>query len=665
MGLSAAVNKKQFRPDINGLRAWAVLAVVLYHYAVPGWDGGFAGVDVFFVVSGFLMTHIILAALDSEAGFSLRQFWAARARRTVPALLVLCASILLLGWFILPTTDYQQLAQHTLASLSGLSNLKFWREIGYFDINSQEKWLLHTWSLSVEWQFYVLFPLLLPLAWRWRRARLGTAVGCALAASLLLSILLSPSYPGTAFYLLPTRAWEMLAGSLVLILAQRIALTEAQRRGVELAGIVLLAVSFAAFDGDLPWPGWRALLPVAGSALILLAARERSLWTANPVAQWIGTTSYSIYLWHWPLAVALRYMNLQHEWSAVLGALALTVALSYASWSWIEQPGRAWRFGRDRASACGAALLAAVPLAAGAIALQAGVPGRIAPYIDQVFFEANNKNDRYGECYATAGAVSECRYGGPRPGVIVMGDSHAQAVMRTVEKALPSQNLHVLDWSLSGCPTLAGVKTLAARDTANCGSFVSEKIKLPGSVAPEVPLIILNRLTAYAYTMPRSMEKESPVPRIYFDQIYAAQTPAFFQQFRASMISTACAFARTRPVFLVRPTPEMERNVPRVMGMALLRGRHERISVSLAQYHERNRFVWEAQDAARAQCGVRILDPLPYLCDGQRCYGDHRGLPIYIDDNHLSERGAALLQPMFESALRQPTDGMHALSTQP
>ncbi|UUZ57309.1 hypothetical protein LP419_28435 [Massilia sp. H-1] len=246
-----------------------------------------------------------------------------------------------------------------------------------------------------------------------------------------------------------------------------------------------------------------------------------------------------------------------------------------------------------------------------------------------------------------------------------MGDSHAQAVMRTVEKALPSQNLHVLDWSLSGCPTLAGVKTLAARDTANCGSFVSEKIKLPGSVAPEVPLIILNRLTAYAYTMPRSMEKESPVPRIYFDQIYAAQTPAFFQQFRASMISTACAFARTRPVFLVRPTPEMERNVPRVMGMALLRGRHERISVSLAQYHERNRFVWEAQDAARAQCGVRILDPLPYLCDGQRCYGDHRGLPIYIDDNHLSRRGAALLQPMFESALRQPTDGMHALSTQP
>ena len=157
---------RAFRHDINGLRAWAVMAVVLYHFGVPGFAGGFVGVDVFFVISGFLMTSIIISGLE-QGRFSLWSFYLARARRIIPALLVLCISLLVLGWFWLPSADYKMLGTHAATALAFVSNLKFWREAGYFDAASHEKWLLHTWSLSVEWQFYILLPLGCLLLWHW------------------------------------------------------------------------------------------------------------------------------------------------------------------------------------------------------------------------------------------------------------------------------------------------------------------------------------------------------------------------------------------------------------------------------------------------------------------------------------------------------------------
>ena len=160
------IQPKAFRHDINGLRAWAVVAVVLYHFGVPGFAGGFVGVDVFFVISGFLMTGIIISGLE-RGDFSLWGFYLARARRIIPALLVLCASLLILGWFWLPNADYKMLASHVCTAVAFVSNLKFWREAGYFDAASHEKWLLHTWSLSVEWQFYILLPLGCLLLWHW------------------------------------------------------------------------------------------------------------------------------------------------------------------------------------------------------------------------------------------------------------------------------------------------------------------------------------------------------------------------------------------------------------------------------------------------------------------------------------------------------------------
>lgn len=334
-----------FRTDINGLRAYAVLGVMLFHFGVPGFSGGFIGVDVFFVISGYLMTRIAIEEADRRKGLDwtwLWRFYLARARRIVPALLVLCITLLAIGWLTLPTGDYKQLSSHTLVALAFLSNLKFWSEAGYFDVASHDKWLLHTWSLSVEWQFYLLFPILLLILWRLfpNRRAVTIALLVGLAFSLSLSIYLTPGNPSAAFYLLPSRAWELLAGGIVYLIGPCWRLGDTLARSVEALGFTLITGSALMISADTPWPGASALAPVLGSVLVLTAARQASAWTRPAPLQALGNWSYSIYLWHWPLAVALVYLEIQARPSSILVGMTLSILLGWISYIWIETPAR-------------------------------------------------------------------------------------------------------------------------------------------------------------------------------------------------------------------------------------------------------------------------------------------------------------------------------------
>ncbi|QJD58739.1 acyltransferase [Pseudomonas sp. gcc21] len=253
---------RTFRDDINGLRAWAVVSVILFHFHVPGFAGGFVGVDIFFVISGFLMTGIIIRGLEeprseTSNSFSLIGFYLARGVRIIPALLVLCLALLAIGWFFLPAIEYRSLGVHSTSAVGFLSNFKFWAEAGYFDTASHEKWFLHTWSLSVEWQFYLILPLVLMLVWKLAPGRkAATLAALALVIlSLALSVFISDTHPGAAFYLLPTRAWEMLAGGLVFLLADRLSLAERARQWLYGAGFGFIVLSIAAFDSTTVWPG--------------------------------------------------------------------------------------------------------------------------------------------------------------------------------------------------------------------------------------------------------------------------------------------------------------------------------------------------------------------------------------------------------------------------
>jgi peptidoglycan/LPS O-acetylase OafA/YrhL len=330
-----------YRTDINGLRAWAVFAVVLYHFGIPGFAGGFVGVDVFFVISGFLMTSILTQALARGRrgkGFFL-SFYIARAVRIVPALLVLCAVLLIAGWFVFPPGEFQQLGKHVAAGLGFFSNRTYQHEAGYFDVSALDKWLLHTWSLSVEWQFYLLFPPALALTWkaRPRRSSLLIVIGLGCAASLLLAILITPSKPVAAFFSLPTRSWEMFAGGLVYLLSDLPPVPPQRARLLEAIGLACIVASIVLFSSTTSWPGWRATIPVVGTVAVLVAHRSRSMWTGTRGVQWIGTCSYSIYLWHWPVIVALAYFDVHREPLALALGLMSSLLLGWLSYRFVEK----------------------------------------------------------------------------------------------------------------------------------------------------------------------------------------------------------------------------------------------------------------------------------------------------------------------------------------
>ena len=504
--------RREFRADINGLRAWAVVAVVLYHFGVPGLASGFSGVDVFFVISGFLMTGIILSGLE-RGQFSIWQFYLARARRIFPALLVLCVVTLVFGWFLLMPEEYQQLGRHARESLTFTSNLRYFDESGYFDVASQEKWLLHTWSLSVEWQFYLALPLLLGLIWKFCPGR-RAALACVLvvfAGSLAWCLWRTPLASSEAFFLIQTRAWEMLAGGLVLFAGARLRLGVTMARLLEGLGIALILAGALLFDTQSPWPGWRALVPVTGAMLVLLAARQGSLWTGTFIAQWLGTRSYSIYLWHWPLVVGLAYLERLRDplWVAV--ALALSLLLGHLSYVLVEGPSRK-RLTRMSARQAGAALLLTL-LAIALVAQQvrrSGFPERLPEAISRVEAERENHNPRIKECLDPAAA---CVYGEQPVRVILIGDSHADAVVTALQAALPEGDGGVLFRGGSGCPIAFGLKTTGERE--ECEQLNQQ---LRGICLPEIrrhALITEKRATFLAVPGLQRPGNRTPWPGIW------------------------------------------------------------------------------------------------------------------------------------------------------
>ncbi|MEX5686824.1 acyltransferase family protein [Pseudomonas silesiensis] len=653
------IRKNNFRDDINGLRAWAVVAVILYHFGISGFSGGFVGVDVFFVISGFLMTGIIVKGIEKNANletkekFSILNFYLSRAKRIVPALIILCCFVISAGYFFLSKSEYRALSTETISALGFISNINFWLSAGYFDAASHEKPLLHTWSLSVEWQFYLILPLALLAIWKIRPGRTPLIIMMVLGLliSLLLSIIVTPIKPNAAFYLLPTRAWEMLAGGLVYLVANTPALSARTQRWLEGSGLALIIASIFLFDASDLWPGWRAMIPVLGTVLVLISARQDSLWTGNRIAQWLGDCSYSLYLWHWPFAVALAYMQLQDSLASITFCLALTLVCGWLSYRLVETPARTKLTRMPQWSGAGALLAAVlmVTLPSLLIRWQDGIPGRLTEQVNSIFNEMENKNPRMSECHVSSStAVPECTYGGNDLGIIVIGDSHASSFVRSIEKSLPNKNLHVLDWTLSNCQTISELKD-SKNPSFRCKEFINYALKKQATISNKAPIIIINR-SAVLFNTPneRDLGNLSSTPTKYLSTPYSNFSEDTFNEMRNGIINTACEFAKTRQVYIMRPIPELIYNVPKTMGRTLLmENQYHRVSMTLEEYQKRNAYLLETQDMAAARCGVKLLDPLPYLCSEGRCWGDVDGLPIYYDDDHMNERGGALLIPLF------------------
>ena len=332
------MNNHQFRTDINGLRAYAVVFVVLFHFNVFGFSAGYLGVDVFFVISGYLMTKIIVEKLEHN-NFSFVDFYLSRIIRIYPALLFLVLVLTALGLFVFIPEDLKNFAKDARYSLTFLSNNLFYEQSGdYFATSSHDKALLHTWSLAVEWQFYILFPIILYTFKKLTKQTkyIGILLLILFSCSFLLSVKLTPENPIYAFFKLSTRAWELIAGGLVYFYFNQYSLSSIKQKIIEYTGFGLLALSLIFLTKDTPWPGYAASLPVLGTVLILIANRQNSILTKPKFIQSLGSASYSIYLWHWPISFLLSYFLIQKNIINISFALLLSFILGWLSYKHIE-----------------------------------------------------------------------------------------------------------------------------------------------------------------------------------------------------------------------------------------------------------------------------------------------------------------------------------------
>ena len=319
----------QFRFDINGLRAVAVLGVLLFHFDIPGFAGGFTGVDVFFVISGYLMTQIILGSPRK-----LTEFYLARIKRLVPALAVMLLTFLSLGLAVVDPMTLQRMAEEALAAILFVSNFFYFLQGNYFAPAAEENWFLHNWSLAVEWQFFALYPIFLGLVARFRPPWTGWVLVIAFVSSFSLAILLPLLKPWTTsltFYMLPTRLWELVAGGLVYRYGS--VLRASWSRWLHFGGLAVIFASFVIFDSSFRWPfGW-ALFPVMGTAMVI-AARHEGDWTRKLPS--LGLSSYSIYLWHWPIIVLFAYFSIERSLPVNIGLIVLSILIGNLSYRWFE-----------------------------------------------------------------------------------------------------------------------------------------------------------------------------------------------------------------------------------------------------------------------------------------------------------------------------------------
>ena len=433
---------KHYRPEIDGLRAISVIGVVLFHLEL-GFPGGFVGVDVFFVISGYLITGILLRQLGEDR-FSLMEFWARRVRRIVPAAMVMVVGALLIGAFLQTPERYASLARSAMAHVLMASNCYFTRDQGYFAEKSDHEPLLHTWSLSVEEQFYLIFPLIVCFVWKRAPQRLALVFTSAALISFSWSWIEVVSNPKWAFFLLPARGWELLVGALLAILPQKTMRSLCDEAWAGL-GLVLVLVPMFFFDRQTAFPGPGALAPVLGAALLIWTGGSTKI---GKLLGWralvrIGLISYSLYLWHWPFVVFAREMVIELTLTWKISLLVASLLAGYSSWRWVEMPSRSGLLLATRRRSLIFGLTSAVTLFVIAFSIKAsgGFPSRLPAELRLIISDITWNGAEYTSAKSEAMPIG-FQDDGPVD-FVLWGDSHGAS-------AAPAVNAVATDFKLKG-----------------------------------------------------------------------------------------------------------------------------------------------------------------------------------------------------------------------
>lgn len=655
----AAPGAARRRRDIDGLRAVAVLPVILFHAQIPGFSGGYLGVDVFFVISGFLITGILLREL-AEGDLSFARFYARRARRILPALTVVLLATAAAGVAWLPPPQLADLSRGLIAAAASVSNILYWRELDYFGPAAEHLPLLHTWSLGVEEQFYLLFPLALAGLWRLRRARLASALWVAALASLAIAALVAGPHPRTAFFLLPFRGWELLAGALAAIQPLR-------RSGRRAAfGLALVAGAMAAAP----------LLPVVaagfgaclGAALVLrhgAPGQAVARLLSHPVPVGIGLVSYSAYLWHQPVLVFARVRISDALPPAVaLGLVALTLLLAWATWAWVERPFRRPGPAGPTLRRAGAATLGLVALGLFGLATD-GLVQRRPEAERRILANVALTNPWHDRCWTdapdpvAANPMLGCLLKGRGPGVAFLGDSHGDVLQAQIFAAAEAADWRFYSVTRSGCRPVPGLMRAAGPTAGSlaCDAFYRR-----------IYDYLIEDGFRVAVLTGRWPEGVAPAP---FDNgeggvdvrshllVPVGAGPLAPEERQAADIATYVGGVRRlldagMEVVLVYPIPEAGWNVP----AELIRRRAAsavpaNLSTPRAAYDARQQAVIAAFDAIDDPRLARVR-PEDILCDTiepGRCLLSLGDVPLYSDASHLNDAGVALVAPAIVRAI--------------
>ncbi|PNA33030.1 acyltransferase [Pseudomonas sp. FW215-R4] len=639
-----------YRRDIDGLRAVAVIAVVLFHFGVPGFTGGFVGVDVFFVISGYLITSIIWN--QRQAGrFSFVEFWARRARRILPALFAMIIAVLAVGWFLLAPKDYEELGRSVRYQVTFVSNILFMRQDGYFDVASDLKPLLHTWSLAVEEQFYILFPLLLTLLSsrlkHWRLALFGV-----LLLSFGLSVWAVHHYPEKAFFLLPMRAWELLAGAMLAVgppHSWRLKPMAAQ--GLSLLGMALILLAVFGYDKSTPFPGAAALLPVLGVVALILANGHRETLMgqllSSRVMVGLGLISYSWYLWHWPVFVFSSYASVEEPGAQdIAGLILLTLVLGYLSWKFVETPFRERRLlaGRRQVLLAGFCGILVLGLAGQALRWTDGLPSRLSEQALQ-YARGHEWRPELMACLTDDKAPDDklfCHYGVESlpAQAMVWGDSHATALIPVLEDAAQAHGVNVILASSAGCIPVEGLEHDAA-----CSRF-NRRVEQGLSAQRISDVVLVARWSLYLYGDAKGdLDHALRQPDGKYDSAVAEQRLADGLRARLAQLRED-----GHRVWLVKEAPLQAFNPPyRLTRLAMLGHSVDEVGLAIGEHDKRQAFISRLFAQLAQDPMVRVIDPAPRLCDEHGlCRAELDGYSLYKDDNHLSEVGARFVAPILE-----------------
>lgn len=659
-------DKLAFRHDINALRAIAVASVVLYHFHLPYAWGGFVGVDVFFVISGFLMTQIVTKR-QAKGDFKVWTFYADRFYRIVPALWAVCLAVLIGTAIWLDPLSLRGVARSVASSITFLSNFDYAAQGGYFGGASEANWLLHTWSLSVEWQFYLLYPLLFVIIARWevlRRHKVAVLVVIALLSLLLCAAVPLTRYDAllrTSFFLLPARAWELIAGGLVA-LAPCHRLSPRIKTAALVAGLALILASVLTFNAGTAWPSLATVIPVAGAALVIAAGHGSARWTRLPGVQPLGRWSYSIYLWHWPVIAAFTYFAVENTALSIVAGVVLSIAMGWASYVLIEQKLTRRLFDRRTPSARPAVILNAaigvlLVLTAGVYATR-GLEALKFPKSEPTVVAAADRikvaardwtfPKSCATYHVTRTGLRICRQGGGGPvETFVIGDSYSEEISpryRTLPRG--ATDPAVVFVTRPGCAPLPGVQLRGS--IKNCGASTDEALAMAKAGDYPRVAIVASWLGSF-----NKAEGEPTRGRVCFERgltcrasgdeaVYLRDATESFARLNRVIHDLR---AKGAEVMVTKTFPQASEADPKRLLARLYRTRTlEDFGVPTDQMRRTAAYPNQLVDRLGGPGGAVLVDPLDHLCDVD-CPLVVDGTPLYYDVSHI--RTGAVSGPAF------------------